>query len=439
MLNYNNKNIHISIIKYNILMNIDYNIYINRKSIINNIINELNYFENNKNNLLIKRSIFIYGNHGIGKTTLVYNILKQLNYDIININSNEIKSKGYLNIITKNNLSNNSVLNMFKKINKKKAIVIDEIDNIKISNRGFISELIKIIRPKKTKKQKIENYSNYIIICISNNQIDKKIKELKNVSINIELNTPTNNDIKNIIKNIMPKLNNSICEKSVEYIQNDFRKINLLYDIYINNYKLIDNNLLENILFKNIFSNDTKYKVNNLLKNKMNFNTHNFFINETERTIISLLWHENIIDVLNNYSNNITIPLYINILNNICYGDYIDRITFQKQLWQFNEMTSQIKTYYTNYILHKKLKNIVISCSSIRFTKILTKYSSEYNNLTFIIELSKKLNIDKKDILSYFYYFYNNYKTEHTKNILNKYNITLLEINRIFKFIEFIY
>ena len=420
-------------------MNIDYNNYINRESIINNIKNELQYFENNKKNLLIKRSLFIYGNHGIGKTRLVYKILKQLNYDIININSNEIKSKSYLNTITKNNLSNNSVLNMFKKINKKKAIVIDEIDNIKISNRGFISELIKIIRPKKTKKQKKENYSNYIIICISNNQIDKKIKELKNVSINIELNTPTNNDIKNIIANIMPKLSNSICEKSVKYIQNDFRKITLLYDIYKNNYKLIDNDLLENILFKNIFSDDTKYKVNNLLKNKMNFNSHNLLINETERTVISLLWHENIIDVLNNYSNNITIPLYINILNNICYGDYIDRITFQKQIWQFNEMTSQIKTYYTNYILHKNLKKIIISSTSVRFTKILTKYSSEYNNLTFIIELSKKLNIDKKDILSYFYYFYNNYNIEHTKNILNKYNITLLEINRIFKFIDFIY
>ena len=57
-----------------------------------------------------------------------------------------------------------------------------------------------------------------------------------------------------------------------------------------------------------------------------------------------------------------------------------------------------------------KLFNIIISSYSLRFTKILTKYSSEYNNLTFIIELSKKLNIDKKDILSYFYYFYYNYK-----------------------------
>ena len=28
------------------------------------------------------------------------------------------------------------------------------------------------------------------------------------------------------------------------------------------------------------------------------------------------------------------------ILNNIIFSDYIDRITFQKQIWIFNEMSS---------------------------------------------------------------------------------------------------
>jgi len=418
--------------------NIDYNRFIERGDIIDKLKYELEFFENNKNNLLIKRNIYFYGNHGIGKTTLILNLLKCLDYEIIKIHSNEIKSKNYLNIITKKNLSNNNVLNMFKKINKKKVIVIDEIDNIKICNRGFIGELIKIIRPKKTKKQKTENYSNNIIICISNNQIDKKIKELKKYSINIKLNTPTNNEINNIIINIMPKLNDDIKYKIVNYIQGDLNKIYLLYDIYNNNYDLVNNDLLDNLLLKNIFNDDIKDKIKFLLLNKMDFNNHNFIINETERTVISLIWHENIIDVLNNYPNNVSISLYINILNNICYGDYIDRITFQKQIWQFNELSSLIKTFYTNYLLHDRIKNINFN-SIIRFTKILTKYSTEYNNYIFIIELSKKLNIDKKNILSYFLYFYKNYDIEDVEKLLTKYKITLLEINRIYRFINLCY
>ena len=418
--------------------NIDYNRFIERGDIIDKLKYELDFFENNKNNLLIKRNIYFYGNHGIGKTTLILNLLKCLDYEIIKIHSNEIKSKNYLNIITKKNLSNNNVLNMFKKINKKKVIVIDEIDNIKICNRGFIGELIKIIRPKKTKKQKTENYSNNIIICISNNQIDKKIKELKKYSINIKLNTPTNNEINNIIINIMPKLNDDIKYKIVNYIQGDLNKIYLLYDIYNNNYDLVNNDLLDNLLLKNIFNDDIKDKIKFLLLNKMDFNNHNFIINETERTVISLIWHENIIDVLNNYPNNVSISLYIHILNNICYGDYIDRITFQKQIWQFNELSSLIKTFYTNYLLHNSIKNIK-SNNIIRFTKILTKYSTEYNNYIFIIELSKKLNIDKKNILSFFLYFYNNYDIEDIEELLNKYKITSLEINRIYRLINLCY
>ena len=48
-----------------------------------------------------------------------------------------------------------------------------------------------------------------------------------------------------------------------------------------------------------------------------------------------------------------TYPLYMKLLDNICYSDYIDRITFQKQIWQFNEMSSLIKTFYNNKIYHE--------------------------------------------------------------------------------------
>ena len=48
-------------------------------------------------------------------------------------------------------------------------------------------------------------------------------------------------------------------------------------------------------------------------------------------------------------------------------------------------MTSLLKTMYNNYIFseNKKDKEIVID-NEIRFTKVLTKYSTEYNNITFI-------------------------------------------------------
>jgi len=91
------------------------------------------------------------------------------------------------------------------------------------------------------------------------------------------------------------------------------------------------------------------------------------------------------------------IPFYYKFLKNLCSGDYFDRISFQKQLWIFNEMTYYIKILYNyhlynNYSIHTK-KN-----TEYRFTKVLTKYSNEYNNNTFIIGLCNRLNISKKQL-----------------------------------------
>jgi len=49
----------------------------------NEIKNILKEFETNKNNLLFKKGIYVYGYPGTGKTTFVTNILQELNYDII--------------------------------------------------------------------------------------------------------------------------------------------------------------------------------------------------------------------------------------------------------------------------------------------------------------------------------------------------------------------
>ena len=50
--------------------------------------------------------------------------------------------------------------------------------------------------------------------------------------------------------------------------------------------------------------------------------------------------------------------------------------------------------------------------SLIRFTKVLTKYSTEYNNIVFIQSLCNKLSLDKNDLFSYFLHLKNQYKIE---------------------------
>ena len=160
-------------------------------------------------------------------------------------------------------------------------------------------------------------------------------------------------------------------------------------------------------------------------------------MNETDRTIVGLLWHENIIDCLSKINIQESIPFYNTILENICFADYIDRITFQKQIWQFNEMSSLIKTFYNNKLFHEKFNNKnKFNPSEIRFTKVLTKYSTEYNNYMFIQNLCFTLQMDQKDLFSYFIQLRENYNHEEIISILDNYEISKLDINRMYRYID---
>ena len=78
-----------------------------------------------------------------------------MNYDIIKYDAGDIRNKSIIENITKHNMSDKNIMSLFHKKVKKIAIVMDEIDGMNSGDKGGINTLIKIIRPKKTKKQKL--------------------------------------------------------------------------------------------------------------------------------------------------------------------------------------------------------------------------------------------------------------------------------------------
>jgi len=412
---------------------INLNKILNREKIANEIKELLINFDQNRNDVNMKNGIYIYGNPGTGKTFFIMNILKEMNYDIIKFDAGDIRNTSVIDDITKHNMSRQNVLSMFNKNKKKKVIVMDEIDGMNNGDKGGINSLIKLIRPKKTKKQKKESVSLNPIICISNYKFDKKIKELVKVCNSFELKTPIDSQIVDILRNTMQM--EIIPSNIVYYIQGDLRRLTNLIKIYKKNPDFLYNTQL--IEQKN-YNEDTKKTTGTLFDNHFSLDQHASLINETDRTSIALLWHENIIDVLEKIPITQSLPFYLLQLKNICFADYIDRITFQNQIWQFNEMSSLVKTFYNNYLFHlfKKEQNITKRITNVRFTKVLTKYSTEYNNLQFIQKLCQKLNMDKRDLIGYFYKLKSDNSHDDINYLIEKYEIGKLEINRIYRYIE---
>jgi DNA polymerase III delta prime subunit len=416
---------------------LDFNTTLGRESTATAIKDILINFEINKSNLSLKRGIYIYGAPGSGKTEFITSLLKELNYDVVKYDAGDIRNKSIIETITKHNMADKSVLSLFQDKPRPIAILMDEIDGMNNGDKGGINSLIKLIRPKKTKKQKLEEVTFSPIICVSNYHIDKKIKELMKVCSSFELKCPTQIQIKQIIQNTMPELDGVLASNIINFLQGDLRKLSSIYNIYQNHCSILKNEIIQNIFKPKSYNEDTKEITKKLINDKFAFSEHLTVMNETDRTIVGLLWHENIIDVLGKIPKNISIPFYLKVLDNICFADYIDRITFQKQIWQFNEMSSLIKTFHNNKMYHDTFdKQPVFNPAEVRFTKVLTKYSTEYNNSLFIQNLCQQLGLDKKDTFSFFLELRNNYSDEDIYGMFDSYDIGKLDINRIYRYLD---
>ena len=429
---------------------ININSIFDREKTAQEIKNILLSFDKNYKDLTFKKGIYIYGSPGCGKTQFVMDLLKDLDYDIIKYDAGDVRNKALIDTITSNNISNRNVLQMMTKKVKKIAIVMDEIDGMNNGDKGGITALIKLIRQKKTKKQRLENTTMNPIICIGNYYIDKKIKELMKVCNIFELKTPTSAQMNKLLVSMMPNIKeipNILKGEMIEFIQGDMRKIKFVYDVYIKKPDLLTSETIRDIFHIKSYNEDSKKITQSLLNNPTTMKEHNRYMNETDRTIVALLWHENIVDVLSTKEPQRSYPFYLNILDNICYADYIDRITFQNQIWQFNEMSSLMKTFYNNKLYHDTFpeNRNIFKPNEVRFTKVLTKYSTEYNNMLFVYNLCQELDIDKKDLVSFFQelrLFYGKdfmnqtEKMNDVEKLFEDYNISKLDIKRMYRYLD---
>ena len=409
-----------------------------RTGIASDISELLRQFELNKHDIARKRGIYVYGRPGCGKSVFVRGILERLGYDIIWYDAGDIRNKTIIETITKHNMGDRSVMSLFERKARPIAIVMDEIDGMNSGDKGGINTLIKLMRPKKTKKQRSEGLTAAPIICISNYHMDKKIKELMKVCAPFELSAPTDKHMYQILDRTMPELSHELAGTLVAFLRGDLRKVALIHQSYSKHCSSLKNELVTNVLRPRGNGEDTKETAARLLTQPVRLEEHLTTMNETDRTIVGLLWHENVIDLIADVPAAEACPFYGEVLRNICFADYVDRVTFQKQIWVFNELSSLLKTFRSAHLLrttlgeHPQLR----PPGDIRFTKVLTKYSTEYNNYTFLQEMCQRLSMDKKDLLSFFAAHRSRRDDPDFLDELASCDIAQLDINRLYRYLD---
>ena len=300
----------------------------------------------------VKSCVIVAGATSIGKTYSINKIANHLNYEIIGIDNNNCYNSQFLKDIIQKSTSS-SFIQILTNNFQKKVVIIDNFDSLFIADKTINITLLKILLENKLK--------NIPIICISNNDIIKKIGDIKKLCALYLMTTPNNEDITGLLLRKSDATDNisKCCLNSNGNLNKLFRDIN-----NINNDRLysdsVENTSDINILYGNEFNRQLTKRI--IAKDPW---------------MIPLKFHENLISNLNNR----ILPLnkyneyYKGFMNIMCLYDYYmfkDNIEFCVELFAS-------KVYYLSVFKYKK--NATVKSNIGNFTKMLSYLSLQKKNI----------------------------------------------------------
>ena len=145
------------------------------------------------------KAALVYGPIGVGKTSAILALAKELNYDLLEINSSDLRNAESISSFL------NSALGQQSLFFRSKIILIDEIDNLSgTKDRGCIPEIVKAIEK-----------SSFPVIMTANDIFEPKLKPLKTKALLIEFEKLPNLSIIKAIRSICEQENIPYEEKAI--------------------------------------------------------------------------------------------------------------------------------------------------------------------------------------------------------------------------------
>jgi replication factor C large subunit len=142
-----------------------------------------------------KKSAFIYGSSGVGKTCVVYCLANELNLEVLEINASEFRNKDHIKSIVGGAVEQRSLFSQGK------IILLDEVDGLSgTKDRGGLKEIIRLIKT-----------TTYPIVLTATNPWDNKFSSLRSKTNLIKFEELDYSNIYSVL--------NEICEK--EEIKSD--------------------------------------------------------------------------------------------------------------------------------------------------------------------------------------------------------------------------
>lgn len=338
--------------------------------------------------------MFVTGDHGCGKSSIVKAILNGMGYQIKTINFSRLGNIKIIEDFVKNLLLSSDIFDTISKIRyRKDAILIDEIESLSTpTEKNLVEGLLKM------------NADLWAcpVIFVGSNKHKKIMSTLKEETYHISIYEPTTPDMFELLERIgvgekMKMEDGNVATKIIKHCQGDNRRLIVILgelkriygsntitnenlDIYLSYVvqKDVDRSIYEytNKLF-------TTYEgINPVLK-----------IFENDKTNMPLMVHQNHFLATNNYikNKNEVIKISSEITENIAHGDIVDNYIYSDQNWNLQEMHGFYTCVYPSYKLNKELDT----------KKLLAHSQHPYYKPTFSPEYPKDFNRTSTKCINY--------------------------------------
>jgi len=307
-----------------------------------------------------KRAIILNGPVGTGKTSMTLALAREFNLEIFELNASDLRNKSSLDEVLKPSTQQQS---LFK---KGKLILMDEADGITGSDRGGVSELIRII-----------SESSFPIVITANDIWQKKFSPLRQKCKIINLKELTESTIYEILTTILQKENKKINQETLNLItrksKGDVRAaLNDLDSIIL---------LGEEQFFQEVSDREKKEDIFNILKkvfqSPTDSQTPRIYDNTQMDINEILLWIEENIPL--EYHGEALVKAY----ESLSKADIFKGRIYRQQYWRF--------LVYQNFFLSAGIS----ASTKLKYNKF-TKYQKPSRILK--IWLSNQKNAKKKSV-----------------------------------------
>ena len=348
--------------------------------------------------------IVITGPPGCGKTRFALDVLRKMNCEPIVMGPDSNRSKEDIEALARTDLPTRGVLSMFSGPGKPIVTVIDGVESLGSGNeKGAMSSLVKLVRAKKTKRQSGEIRSSAPVVCIAHCQKDKKTQDLLRVCPTIVLAPPSPAQIKKIIRAAIQPAEAEFIDRVVEWTAGNLHRLQTLLRVARSGGDA------ECLLYSPPFPvspdecTEARRTATVLMRTPHSPSQHAIAVPESERTVVSLLWHENVPDALRGVDARNALPIYTKIISAYAEADQLDKITFQRQAWRLSELSSLLKNWLSVEEVRSSVPQSLldkVADGELRFTRILTKYSTEHSNAHFIASLCDRTGLTRQQLLA---------------------------------------